>query len=362
MTYFRHVRCRIAAAQIDRLFSVSLVADFCFDSLNSGKAMRRRDFISGIAGSAATWPLLARAQQPAMPVIGYLYSGAPETSVNFLAAFRAGLGEQGFSKANNLAIEYRWAYNVPRRLPELADDLVRRRVAVIVAPGTSASVLAAKAATTMISIVFRTGGDPVELGFVARLNRPDGNVTGVNAMSLETGTKRLGLLHELLPGATRFAALFNPKDANAGRISKDLRAAASAIARQIEFFGASTSREIDVAFANLMQNRPDALLVVPQGLLINRRVQIITQATRHALPTIYPDREFAEIGGLMSYGASPTEQFRLTGIYTGRVLRGRETGRFAGSARASSSSSSICKRPRLSVWTFRSRCSLAPTR
>jgi ABC-type uncharacterized transport system substrate-binding protein len=285
--------------------------------------VRRREFIAMLGGAAA-WPVAARAQQAAMPVIGYLYTGAPEASTTWVAAFRKGLTEVGFSEGRNVEIEFRWANNEPERLPELAADLVRRRVAVIVAPGTSASVLAARAATTTIPIVFRTGGDPVELGLVASLNRPGGNVTGVNAMSVETGTKRLGLLHELLPQAARFAVLFNPNDPNAEHVSKDLRAAALAIGRQLDFLTASSSRDIDVAFASLVQKQPDALLVVPQGLLFNRRVQIVTQATRHSLPTIYPGREFAEIGGLMSYGASSTEQFRQTGIYTGRVLKGEK--------------------------------------
>jgi putative ABC transport system substrate-binding protein len=209
-------------------------------------------------------------------------------------------------------------------LPELAADLVSRRVAVIVAPGTVAGVRAAKAATTTIPIVFRTGGDPVELGLVASLNQPGSNITGVNAMSLETGTKRLGLLHELLPEAARFAVLVNPNDPNAAHYTKDLQAAASTIGRQIEFFKASNNGEIDVAFANLSQKQPDALVVVSQGLLNNRRVQIVTQATLHALPTIYPDANFAEIGGLMSYGANAEDQFRLAGVYTGRVLKGEK--------------------------------------
>jgi putative ABC transport system substrate-binding protein len=266
----------------------------------------------------------AGAQQAAIPVIGYLYTGASETSATWVAAFRQGLSEVGLFEGRNVVIEFRWANNDPERLPELAADLVRRRVAVIVTPGTSASVLAAKAATRTIPIVFRTGGDLVELGLVASLNRPGGNVTGVNALSLETGTKRLGLLNELLPRAARFAVLFNPNDPNAGHVNKDLRAAASAIGRQLDFLNAASSREIDVAFAGLVQKRPDALLVVPQGLLFNRRVQIVTQATRHALPTIYPGREFTEIGGLMSYGSSATEQFRQTGIYTGRILKGEK--------------------------------------
>jgi putative ABC transport system substrate-binding protein len=285
--------------------------------------MKRRDFIMLLAGAAA-WPRAARAQQVAMPVIGYLYSGAPDTGEPYAAAFRKGLSESGFFEGQNVAIEYRWAHNDPARLPELAADLVRRRVAVIVTPGTPAGVLAAKAATTTIPIVFRTGGDPVQLGFVASLNRPGGNVTGVNALSAEVLTKRIGLLHELLPRATRFAALINPNDPNAELVSKDLEAGAAAVGRRLELFTATNVREIDVAFANLVQRRPDALLIVPQGLLINRRLQIVTLATRHGLPAIYPSREFAEIGGLMSYGSSPTDQYRQTGIYTGRVLKGEK--------------------------------------
>ena len=285
--------------------------------------MNKREFIT-LLGGAATWPLAARAQQRAMPVIGYLYSGEPETGASWLVAFRKGLNELGFSEGRNVAIEYRWAHNDPARLPELAADLVRRRVAVIVTPGTAARVLAAKAATTTIPIVFRTGGDPMALGFVASLNRPGGNVTGINTMSLEINPKRVGLLHELLPHAARFAVLLNPNDLNADNYVKDLQAAASTIGWQIEFLGASSVREIDTAFANLAKKRPDALLVVPQGLMFSRRVQIVTRATRHTLPAVYPNREFAEIGGLMSYGSSSADEFRLTGVYTGRILKGEK--------------------------------------
>ncbi len=285
--------------------------------------MRRRAFIS-LLGGAAAWPLSARAQQQALPVVGYLYSGAPETSAPWTAAFRQGLSEAGFQEGRNVAIEFRWANNEPGRLPELAADLVHRRVAVIVAPGTAATVLAAKAATTTIPVVFRTGGDPVELGFVTSLNRPGGNVTGVGAMSVETGSKRLSLLHELLPSATRFAALINPGDPNVGHLTKELQAAATAIQQDMEFFSASNSREIDVAFANLAKKRPDALLVSSQGLFSNRRVQIVTHATRQGLPGMYFVRDFVEVGGLMSYGSSASEQFRLTGVYAGRILKGEK--------------------------------------
>ena len=288
--------------------------------------IQRRDFITLLGGAAASWPLAARAQQPAVPVIGYLYSGTPEASASWVAAFRKGLSESGFSEGHNVAIEYRWAYNDPARLPELAADLVRRRVAAIVTPGIAAGVLAAKAATATIPIVFRTGGDPIELGFVASLNQPGGNVTGINTMSLEIGAKRVGLLHELLPHAERFAVLLNPNDPNADHYTKDMQAAASTIGWQIEFLGASNIREIDLAFANLAQKRLDALLVVPQGLLFNRRAQIVTQVTRYALPAVYPNREFAEIGGLMSYGPNSANEFRLTGVYTGRILKGEKPG------------------------------------
>jgi ABC-type uncharacterized transport system substrate-binding protein len=287
--------------------------------------MRRREFITVVGGTAA-WPLAARAQQPTMPVIGYLYSGAPETSAPWLAAFRKGLSETGFFEGKNVTIEYRWANNDSDQLPELAVDLVRRRVAVIVSPSTPAATRAAKVATETVSIpiVFRTGGDPVALGFVASLNRPGGNVTGVATMSTETEPKRFGLLRELLPGAARYAALVNFNSPNAGSLRTSLEEAASSIGRQVEFVSASSIREIDAAFANLMRKRPDALLIVPHGLFVNRRVQIVTHVTRQALPTIYPFREFAEIGGLMSYGSSPPEQFRQAGVYTGRILKGEK--------------------------------------
>jgi ABC-type uncharacterized transport system substrate-binding protein len=283
----------------------------------------RRQFITLIGGAAA-WPTAARAQQPAVPVIGYLYSGAPETSAPWTAAFRKGLSESGFDEGRNVAIEYRWAHHEPARMAELAADLVRRRVAVIVTTGTPASVLAAKAATTAIPIVFRTGGDPVQLGFVTSLNRPGGNVTGVGQMTVELASKRLGLLHELLPAARRFAALINPGDPNAGHLTEDLQAAAATIQRDIEFFDAANSREIDVAFAKLMQRRPDGLVVGSQGLFSNRRLQVVTHATRHGLPAIYFVRDFVEVGGLMSYGSNSYEQFRLTGVYAGRVLKGEK--------------------------------------
>jgi putative tryptophan/tyrosine transport system substrate-binding protein len=282
----------------------------------------RREVISLLGGAAAGWPVLARAQQTAMPVVGYLYSGAPETSAHLLAAFRKGLSESGFVEGRNVEIEYRWAHNDPERLPDLAAELVRRRVAILVTTGTPTAALAAKAATTTIPIVFRSGADPVQLGLVAGLNRPGGNITGVSAMSWETETKRLGLLHELLPAAAKFGVLVARNNPIPEHLIGDLQAGASGLGRQIEFVSVSNSREIDTGFADLVQKRIDALLVPAQGLFINRRVQLITLATRQGLPAIYPAREFADIGGLMSYGANAADQFRQAGIYTGRVLTG----------------------------------------
>jgi len=274
--------------------------------------------------SSSLWPLAACAQQPAMPVVGYLYAGSPEPSAIQVAAFRKGLSETGYVEGRNVAIEFRWAHNEIDRLPELAADLVRRRVAVIVTPGSVTPALAAKAATTTIPIVFSSGADPVQSGLVASLNRPGGNVTGFSTMSNEIGAKRLGLLHELLPGAARFAVLVNPNSPTAELQIKDAQAAASTIGRQVEILYAGTNSEIDTAFASLVQKRADALLVSSEGFFTNRRVQLVTLAARHAVPAIYHVREFAEAGGLMSYGPSQTDQWRQVGIYVGRILKGEK--------------------------------------
>jgi ABC-type uncharacterized transport system substrate-binding protein len=286
--------------------------------------MRRRAFIRLLGGAAVSWPLAARAQQPAMPVVGYLYGGSPGASADFVAAFRKGLSDAGYVEGQNVAIEYRWTHNDNDRLPELTADLVRRRVAVIVTPNFIAAALAAKAATTTIPIVFGGGFDPVHAGPVASLNKPGGNATGVSFMSVELGAKRLGLLHELLPGAARLAMLVNPTNPNAEANITEARGAASYIGREIEVLTASTNRDIDTAFASLVQKRADALLVSPEPLFTNRRVQLITLAARHAVPAIYPIREFAEIGGLMSYGPHITDQYRQVGVYTGRILKGEK--------------------------------------
>jgi putative tryptophan/tyrosine transport system substrate-binding protein len=283
--------------------------------------MRRREFLGVLVGATAAWPLGARAQQQAMPVIGYFYSGEPEPSAIFLAAFRKGLSEAGYDEGRNVTIEYRFGHNDNARLPELAADLVSRQVAVIATPASSLAALAAKAATTTIPIVFATAGDPVQMGLVASLNRPGGNVTGVATMGAELGAKRLGLLRELVPGAKRFAALLNGK--NPSTVTS-LQSAASAIGQKIRIFTAGSNLEIDAAFAELAQNQTDALLVGPSPLFSNRRVQIVTLAARHGLPTIYTDRPYCEVGGLMSYGSSVTYQARQVGFYTGRILKGEK--------------------------------------
>jgi putative tryptophan/tyrosine transport system substrate-binding protein len=283
--------------------------------------LKRREFIAMLS-SAAAWPLAARAQQPSIPIVGYVHPDSPQTVVGLLAAFREGLGETGYVEGQNVAIEYRWAENDLSRIPELVADLVRRQVAVIATPGSSAAALAAKAATTTIPIVFTLGLDPVQLGLVASLSRPGGNITGVNSMSNELVAKRLGLLHELLPTATRFAVLVNPKNPTTESLKKDIEAAAAAIGPRIEFFTASTGAEIDTAFASVLQKRADALAVHPDNLFINRRVQLVTLAARHAVPTIYPLRPDAEAGGLMSYGTKLADAHRQAGVYTGRILKG----------------------------------------
>ena len=283
--------------------------------------LRRRQFLTLLSGTAAAWPLAARAEQPTLPIVGYVHADSPQTVLGLLGAFREGLGETGYVEGQNVAIEYRWAENDLSRIPELVADLVRRRVAVIATPGSSAAALAAKAATSTIPIVFSLGLDPVQLGLVASLSRPGGNITGVNSMSNELVAKRLGLLHELLPTATRFAVLVNPKNPTTESL-KDVEVAAAAIGPQIEFFTASTGVDIDTAFASLVQRRADALLVHPDNLFINRRIQLTTLAARHAVPAIYPLRPDAEAGGLMSYGTKLADAHRQAGVYTGRILKG----------------------------------------
>jgi putative ABC transport system substrate-binding protein len=282
----------------------------------------RREFIT-LLGGAAAWPLAARAQQQTMPVVGYLYTGSPEPSAHLLAAFRKGLSETGYVEGQNVAIEFRWARNDADRLPDLAADLVRRRVAVIATPGSTVASLAAKAATATVPIVFSMGVDPVQAGLVASFNLPGGNITGITSMNMELGSKRLGLLHELVPNAERFAVLAM-KGVVSESLVQDVQAGANAIGRQIDVVYAETSRDISTAFASIVQKRVDALVLTAGPLFNNNRVQLATLAARHALPAIYSSREFAEAGGLMSYGPNIAEEFRQTGIYTGRVLRGEK--------------------------------------
>ena len=245
--------------------------------------IRRRKFLATLGGAAA-WPLAARAQQAAMPVIGFLHAGSPEPNVNRVAGFRKGLGEAGYVEGQSVAIEYRWAAGQDHRLPDLITDLIRRRATVIATPGTTPAALAAKAATTTIPIVFAVGSDPVAMGLVASLNRPGGNVTGVSFQSVELVAKRLGMLRELAPGANHFAALVNPNTVFTDAVVKDLQASASALGLPIEILRAGTGREIDAAFANLVQKPGGALLVGPDAVFTSRRAQIVTLAARHAVP------------------------------------------------------------------------------
>jgi putative ABC transport system substrate-binding protein len=286
--------------------------------------IRRREFIV-MVGCAATWPLSARAQQRALPVIGILQASAAETDPNTASAFRKGLSESGYIDSQTVAIEYHRAEGQYDQLSKLAAELVRRRVAVIVTPLSTAAALTAKAATTTIPIVFSIGFDPVEVGLVASLNRPGGNVTGALTMNNELAAKRLGLLQELLPAATRFAVLINPKPRRVAEgVIADVQAAAFATSRQVEVLATSTNGEIDTAFATLVQKRIDALLVSPDWFLDSRRTQILVLAARHALPVIYAHREDAIAGGLMSYGSSIADVSYQLGIYTSRILKGEK--------------------------------------
>jgi putative tryptophan/tyrosine transport system substrate-binding protein len=282
--------------------------------------MRRREFISLLGGTAA-WPLAARAQQPVMPVIGFLRSSSIERSAHLVTAFRQGLKEAGYFEGQNVAIEYRSAEGQYDRLPALAADLVRRQVTVIVATGGSGPAMAAKAVTSTIPIVF-TGEDPVRAGLVASLNQPGGNATGVSTLATDIGSKRLGLLHELAPNATTIVLLNNPTSREGERYLQDLQSAAGSLGKQIRVLNAVNEGEIDAAFVAMARERPDALLQGPDPFLVSRRDQIVTLANHYRMPALYTWREFAEAGGLVSYGPSHTEPYRLVGIYTGRILKG----------------------------------------
>ena len=282
--------------------------------------IRRREFIFTLGGAAAAWPIAARAQQ-AMPVIGFLYNASPDPLADRLRAFRQGLNETAYVEGDNVTIVYRFAENQNERMPELAADLVRRRVAVIVAPN-NVSALAAKAATATIPVVFSVNEDPVRLGLVTSLARPGGNLTGINALGGELQAKRLELLRELVPKAARVAMLVNPANPrNAETTVRDVEVAARAMGLQIQVLNASTSREIDAAFAAIGRKRPDALFVSNETFFIVRRVQIAILAAQHSIPVAFASREAAEAGGLMSYGPNIPDTWRQVGVYTGRILK-----------------------------------------
>jgi putative ABC transport system substrate-binding protein len=281
--------------------------------------IRRRKFIT-LVGGAAAWPLTARAQQPAMPVIGLLEA---INSPSRVAAFYEGLGESGYALGQNVAVDVRSAEGHYGRFPELAADLIRRGVSVIVAPATTPAALAARAATTTIPIVFGVGDDPVKLGLVATLARPGGNATGINFFTAEVAAKRLSLLRELLPRATRMAVLVNPADPiRVETIVTEVKTAAGAIGLQFQITNASSPREIDAAFASFTAAPPDALFVGPDPFFYSRRGQLALQAARHAIPASYAIRDYAESGGLMSYGSNITDAYRQAGVYAGRILKG----------------------------------------
>jgi putative ABC transport system substrate-binding protein len=281
--------------------------------------MKRREFIAGL-GSAAAWPVVARAQQSSVPVVGYLSGRSANLDAPFVLAFRQGLNERGYVEGRNVAIEYRWANGQYEQLPALAADLVRRRVTVIAAIAAP-SALAAKAATTTIPIIFEAGTDPVEMGLIASLSRPSGNITGVSNLNLEVGPKKLQLLHELVPTATIIGLLVNPANPNNEIMSKEMQAAARTLGVELDVLRASTERDIDEVFASLVQARVGALVINPDPFITGRIEQLVALTAQYAMPTIY-NREFGAAGGLMGYGASLTDAYRLAGVYTGRVLAG----------------------------------------
>jgi ABC-type uncharacterized transport system substrate-binding protein len=290
--------------------------------LGAGEAMRRRDFIALLGGVAGNWPLVVRAQQPALPIVALINAGSADGSAPRLAAFRKGLSEVGYVEGQNVTVEYHFEGQYDR-LPALVADLVRRRVAVIATPANTPGTLAAKAETAVIPIVFGVGEDPVRLGLVASLARPGGNVTGINQFNAELAAKGLHLLHDLVPKAVRIAVLVNPANAGTAKPTlRDVQEAAPAIGLQIQIFNATTIAEIDAAFATFARERPDALFVGPDGFFYNRRVQFVTLTAVNKIPAAYWDRDVVAAGGLMSYGVDSADAFRQVGVYTGKILKG----------------------------------------
>jgi putative tryptophan/tyrosine transport system substrate-binding protein len=283
--------------------------------------MWRREFIT-LLGGAAAWPLAARAQHPAMPVIGFMSSRSPDDSTHLVAAFRQGLHEAGFVEGQSVGVEYRWAQGQYERLGPIAGELVRRNVAVLVAMGGVPSALAAKAATASIPIVFSVGADPVKLGLVSSMNRPGGNLTGVSVLSTELETKRLGLLHELVPKASLFGVLINPSNLPSVAQARDVEEAARSIGRRVQIIAASSQPELEAAFAALVRQRADALLVGADPFFDTQRDRIVAFAAQQRLPALYQFREYALAGGLTSYGISLPDGYRQVGVYAGRILKG----------------------------------------
>jgi ABC-type uncharacterized transport system substrate-binding protein len=284
--------------------------------------MKRREFITLLGGMAAAWPLAARAQQPALPVVGFIREGSADANARYVAAFRKGLAETGYVEGQNVTVEYHWLEAQDDRLPGLMADLVRRQVAVIATPGNVPS-LAAKAATATIPIVFGVGLDPVQLGLVTSLARPGGNITGINFFTQEVTAKRLRLLHDLVPKAARVAVLLDPTNASSAESTlRQVQEAAPTLGLQIQSLNASTIGEIDAAFASLERDRPDALFVSPDAFFVSRAAQFVTLTARDRIPATYSLREYVEAGGLMSYAADFTDSFRQVGDYTGQILKG----------------------------------------
>jgi putative ABC transport system substrate-binding protein len=285
--------------------------------------MRRRDFITLLGGAAVAWPLTVRAQQPALPVVGFINGRSPDTASREAAAFRKGLNESGYVEGQNVTVEYHWLEGQYDRLPALLADLVGRRVTVIATPGGTQVAPAAKAATATIPIVFGVAEDPVRLGLVASLARPGGNATGINSFAQELGAKRLRLLHDLVPKAVRVAVLVNPANASSAKTTlRDVQQVAPALGLQIQILNASTIGEIDAAFASFARERPDALFVAPDAFFASRAVQFVTLAARDRIPATYSERDTVAAGGLMSYGTDLADMYHQVGVYTGNILKG----------------------------------------